>query len=169
MNNKKAQLKIQQMAFMLITVFVFFVLAGMFFLVIRFSGLRKSAEILEEENAMLLASKLANSPEFSCEEAFGAKTNCIDADKVMMLKENTKYRDFWGVENIEIRRIYPVTSDVICGMSNYPNCNIIKIISKETIGIGISNFVSLCRKGSSEGEIYDKCELAKLIVSYKGK
>lgn len=170
MNNKKAQLKIQQMAFMLIAVFVFFVLAGMFFLVIRFSGLKKSAEILEEENAMLLASKLANSPEFSCGEAFEAKTNCIDADKVMMLKNKIKnYKDFWGVENIEIRRIYPVTSNVICEFNNYPDCNIIKIISSNVSGIGISNFVSLCRKESSEGESYDKCELAKLIVSYKEK
>ncbi len=168
---KRSQMKIQQMAFMLIAVFVFFVLAGMFVLVIRFSGLKKSAEILEEENAMLLASKLANSPEFSCGEAFEAETNCVDADKVMMLKERIgKYSDFWGVENIEIRRIYPISSsDKECEIDNYSTCNIIKVISSDITGIGLSNFVSLCRKESLEEETYDKCELAKLIVSYKGK
>ena len=112
----KAQLKIQQMAFMLMAVTLFFALVGMFVLVIKFSGLKESASILEEKNALLLVTKIANSPEFSCGEAFGsAKINCIDADKVMMLKENIeKYKGFWGGEtNIEIRKIYP-KGDVIC-------------------------------------------------------
>lgn len=165
---KNGQMKIQQMAFMLMAVFFFFVIAGMFILVIRFSNLKKTAEILQEENAMLLTSKLANSPEFACGDSFGSrKTNCIDADKVMMLKENKKYSDFWGISNIEIRKIYPVyPSEIICELGNYPNCNIIKVISKEVSGVGVSNFVSLCRKEASESESYDKCELAKLIISY---
>tara|TARA_Y100000296_G_C4996412_1_gene167953 strand:+ start:311 stop:436 length:126 start_codon:yes stop_codon:yes gene_type:complete len=33
-------------------------------------------------------------------------------------------------------------------------------------GFDASNFVVLCRKESSEGEVYDKCEIAKLMVSY---
>jgi len=165
---KRGQLKIQQMAFMLIAVVLFFVLVGIFVLVIRFSGLKKTAELLQEENAMLLVTKLANSPEFSCGESFGSgKINCIDADKVMGLKENIgKYVNFWGVSNIEIRKIYPITADKECGLSNYPNCNVIKLVSGDTLGIGLSNFVSLCRKESIGGEFYDKCELAKLIISY---
>ncbi len=59
---KKAQLKIQQMAFMLIAVVIFFVLVGMFFLMLRYSKLRETSEIIESENAMLLVSRLANSP-----------------------------------------------------------------------------------------------------------
>ena len=170
--NKKAQLKIQQMAFMLMAVIIFFVLVGMFVLTIRFSGLKKSATLLEEENAMLLVSKLADSPEFSCGESFGTrKANCIDADKAMMLKESIeKYSGFWGVSNIEIRKIYPKSqSEIICDRLNYPNCNIIRLISGEVSGVGVSNFVSLCRKESSEGYNYDKCELAKLVVSYEEK
>ena len=165
---KKAQLKIQQMAFMLMAVTLFFILVGLFVLVIRFSGLKQSAEILEEENAVLLLSKLANSPEFSCGESFGTKTNCIDSDKVMVLKEHIgKYFDFWGVSNIEIRKIYPDMPETECNLGNYPDCNLIKITSTELKGVGLSNFVSLCRKESFEGEIFDKCELAKIIVSYK--
>ena len=60
----KGQMKIQQMAFMLIAVTLFFSLVGMFFLVIFVSNLRESASILEEKNALLLVIKLANSPGF---------------------------------------------------------------------------------------------------------
>ena len=175
--NKRGQLKIQQMAFMLIAVTLFFVLAGMFVLVIKFAGLKESATTLEEKNAMLLVTKIANSPEFACGEAFGSnKINCIDADKVMMLKENIiKYIDvskpkenFWGVAtNIEIRKIHPKPDEeIICNLGNYPDCNIINLQSKK-IPAEYSNFVLLCRKESFEGEVYDKCELAKVMISYK--
>jgi len=170
LKSKLSQMKIQQMAFMLIAVFLFFALVGIFVLVIRFAGIKESLSILEEENAMLLVSKLANSPEFSCGEAFSAKTNCIDSDKVMILKNKMdKYRYFWGVSNIEIRKIYPISEEKTCSLGNYPNCSIIKIISQESEGIGISNFVSLCRKELLDGKSYDKCEIAKLIVYYKEK
>lgn len=166
---KKAQLKIQQMIFMLIAVTLFFVLIGMFILILGFSGLEKSATELCEENARLLVTKLANSPEFSCGEAFdNIKTNCIDADKIMILREHiSKYSNFWGVSNIEIRKIYPVESEKICSLGDYPNCNIIKIRSNEVAGSYFSNFVSLCRKESFEGIVYDKCELANLMISYE--
>ena len=167
MKIRKAQLKIQQMAFMLMAVTLFFILVGMFVLSIYLSDLRNSASVLEGRNAMLLVTKLANSPEFSCGGVFGGKkTNCIDADKVMMLRENiNKYSGFWDVENIEIRRIYPVSADKECTLKTYPDCNIIKI-REGTITAEFSNFVSLCRKESLNGKVYDKCEIAKLMVSY---
>ncbi len=169
---KKAQLKIQQMAFMLMAITLFFVLVGMFVLVFRFSGLKESATALEEKNAMLLVTKLANSPEFSCGEAFGSnRINCIDSDKVMMLKENiAKYAGFWGVADIQIRKIYPNNGDIICTPTNYQNCGIIEVFSKNVNSLPpASNFVSLCRKESYNEEIYDKCELAKLMVSSEDK
>lgn len=162
---KKGQLKIQQMAFMLMAITLFFVLAGMFVLVISTTNLRGTALELEEKNAMLLVSKLANSPEFSCGESFGSnRINCVDGDKIMMLKENiAKYENFWNVANIEIRK----TSEdpTICNLGNYPNCGIIKL--RETkITSEFSNFVSLCWKDTYESKIYDKCQIAKLMVSY---
>jgi len=168
MINKRAQLKIQQMVFMLLAVTLFFVLVGMLVLTLKFSGLKESATELEEKNAMLLVTRIANSPEFSCGKSFGnLKTNCIDADKVMMLKKNIDgYDNFWGREtNIEIMKIYP-EGDVVCTLGNYPDCHIINLQSKE-IHIEHSNFVSLCRKDLINGEVYDKCELAKILVSYK--
>jgi len=168
---KKAQVKIQQMAFMLIALTLFFVLVGLFVLVIRFAGLKDSATNLEEENALLLTTKIANSPEFGCGDVYGTgSTNCIDADKVMALKKNIeRYEGFWGsgVSNIEIIKIYPVESPVICELGNYPDCNKIRIISGEVKGFSNENFVSLCRKESEAGETYDKCDVAKILISYE--
>lgn len=171
-SHKSGQLKIQQMAFMLMAITLFFVLVGIFVIIVRFSGLKEAATALEEKNAMLLVTKLANSPEFACGEGFGSRPiNCVDADKAMMLRANIgKYSNFWGVSNIEIRKIYPKTdTEIICNLGNYPNCNVIRMLSGEVVGVDLSNFVSLCRKDSFGGEVYDKCELAKLMVSYEKK
>jgi len=167
-NNKKAQMKIQQMSFMLLAVFFFFALIGMIMISIKFSNLGDSAKALEEKNALLLITKLADSPEFSCGTVYGnAKTDCIDWDKVMVLKENMgDYLSFWGISNIEIKRIYPENKGIECTLSNYPECDTIKLIDKTSSGYDKSNFVSLCRKDNYNGKIVDVCELAKLIVRY---
>ena len=105
--SKCSQTKIQQTAFLLLAVTLFFVLAGFFVLSFSLSGMKESATALEEKNAMLLVSKLANSPEFSCGEAYGVnRIDCVDADKFMTLKGDEKYQNFWMVKNIEIRKLY---------------------------------------------------------------
>ncbi len=163
--NKKAQMKLQQMVFMLIAVTLFFVLVGLFFILVVFSGTKESAALLEEKNALLLVSKLANSPEFSCGDLFGgSKTNCIDGDKAMALKSNIdRYSNFWGVDGIKIKKIYPEDISV-CTSENYPDCGEITLFTGR--GTGVSNFVALCRKENIEEEIYDKCDLARIIVYY---
>ena len=166
---RHAQMKIQQMAFMLIAVTLFFVLVGMFFVKVLFSNIKESASLLEEQNALLLVTKLANSPEFSCQNAFGGtKINCIDSDKIMALKNNiNKYSGFWGVSGIEIRKIYPEGSRIECTSENYPECDDIKLIPGR--GTGVGNFIASCRKENINNLIQDKCELAKIIVYYEVK
>lgn len=168
---KQGQFKIQQTAFMLIAVTLLFVLVGVFMLVFRFSGLKDSATALEEKNAMLLVSKLANSPEFSCGRVYGGiiKGNCIDGDKIIILRDNiNKYSNFWGISGLEIRKITE-EQEVLCSKSNYPNCNLIKFDLNSNVGFSVSNFASLCRKEASGTNVYDKCELARIIVSYEKK
>lgn len=166
-------MKIQQMAFMLIAVTLFFALVGLFVVTILFSNVKESAAALEEKNALLLVSRIANSPEFSCGESFGtSRGNCIDFDKVMALKEDIKKYsqvDFWGVSGIEIARIYPSdeNSEVLCTVENYPECGRVKIIEAGG-GTGVSNFVALCKKEYNEGVVDNKCDLAKIIVTYRG-
>jgi hypothetical protein len=169
MLNKQAQMKIQQMSFLLLAVFIFFALVGMFLLKIKVTGITDTATTLQENNAMLLVTKLANSPEFSCEFAYGTeKTDCIDADKVMVLKENIeKYSGFWGVTNIEIRKIYPKNRNITCTSTNYPNCDTINLFDKPISGNDKSNFVAWCRKEKYNDEIQNSCELARISVSYE--
>ena len=169
MKNKKAQIKIQQMAFMLIAVTLFFVFVGLFMLSIVTSGLKEKANTLEENNAVLLVSKLADSPEFSCGDLFSAKSNCVDADKIMVLKDNKKYAGFWGVKEIKIEIIYPSqTKKILCTEENFPECSMIVIYSEDSENkIYKSNFVNLCRKEFVENEIKDKCDIAKLMVAYE--
>ena len=167
----RGQMKIQQMAFVLIAVTLFFVFAGLFLLSFFISGLKDSKTSIGEQGALLLVTKLANSPEFSCGDAFdNAGINCVDGDKVMVLKLNhEKYEGFWGDEilNIEIIKIYPRDS-TLCNEGNYPDCGIISVFP-ERDGFYKENFVSLCRKANVGGNTYDKCEIAKLRVGYKGE
>lgn len=180
---RRGQMKIQQMAFMLIAVMIFFALVGLLIFSIGFSGLKEKASVLQEENAKLLVSKLANSPEFSCGQAFGSKENCIDLDKVFVLKNNinnykNKDKNFWEVSGIEIIRIYPKNKNIICASANYPDCDTLKLISgpagvssgEKQTGITAENFVSLCRKELNPENYnfpYDKCELGKILIKYE--
>ncbi len=168
---KKAQMKIQQMAFMLVAVVLFFALVGLFVIVVRFSGLKQASVILEEENSMFLVTKLANSPEFACGSSFGnSRLSCIDADKIMILKEHiSEYAGFWGIAEIEIRKIYS-DSGIECNLGNYPDCDIIKVYSKNVNKLpASSNFVALCWKESSDSGVYGKCEIARLMISAEDK
>ena len=165
-NNRKAQMKIQQMMFMIMGVFFLFMLVGMFFISIYMSNLKGDAEELQKKNALLLVSKLAKSPEFSCGESFGTQsTYCVDFDKVIWLAELDKdYKDFWGVDKIQIKKITD-NSNISCNLENYPNCGVLTIIDKNSSLPSSSSFIALCRKERTNSSIYNKCDLAKLYVS----
>ncbi len=169
MKNKKAQMKIQQMAFMLIAVTIFFVLAGMFALVIIFSQIRAGAELVEDREAHALVSRLANSPEFSC---VGQKENCVDFDKLMtfvVFEHNKAYSRFWGFSSIEIEKVYPA-QEGICDDHNYPNCGKIIVLGSPDRDIGLSSesFVSLCRtETTGRTSPQEVCEIARLKVYYR--
>jgi len=168
-------MKIQQMSFMLIAVFMFFALVGMIVVTLMLSHIRDSATQLKEQNAKLMASRIAGSPEFTCGEVYGSvKTDCIDLDKVMALKLNIdKYTKFWGVTNIQIRRIYPPiiinnqAREVECTNTNYPRCNLINLVSNSNSGYDRSNYVALCRKEKYNDEVVNKCEMGEIILRYQ--
>lgn len=165
----KAQMKIQQMAFMIIAVVIFFALVALFMISFKLSSLKKDADLLNEKNALLLVTKLAESPEFSCGEAFGGKRiSCIDFDKVLILKNKISlYSNFWGVSNIEIRKVNNNTSEIECTAQNYPDCDYLRVLSQNVVGSDYSTFVSVCRKESNNGQVYDQCSLARFILSYE--
>ncbi|MBL7058866.1 hypothetical protein ISS08_00220 [Candidatus Pacearchaeota archaeon] len=164
-------MKIQQMAFMLMALMLFFGLVSVFIISFQIANLKGSAAQLEEKEALLLVSKLANSPEFSCGNSFDKpRAACVDLDKVMALKNKIgNYEDFWGISGIEIRRVFPeLNSEVECTRDDYTDweaCNLITLFSSEE-GTAVENFVALCRKDGSNSPSYNKCEIGKLIVVY---
>lgn len=172
MNPRKGQLKIQQMMFMILAITILFVLVGLFALSISLSGVKAKAAASQDNSARLLVSKIANSPEFSCGNAFGTSLiSCIDADKVMALEGSIQNygNNFWGVQGIEIVKIYPASdSGTECTSENFPNCGKITLVSSGG-GTGIANFVSLCRLAAEGNYVYPKCDLAKIIVTYQKK
>ncbi len=160
MFNKKGQLKIKQMSFMLLALVLLFIIVGLFFITFSYSGLKKEVSELRQREAISTALRLAGTPEFSCGREY-----CIDTDKVIALKNIDSYREFWQVESIEIRKI---NGNTICSLSNYPNCNVFEVMKKsEENVVYIDTFVVLCRKDNKEDYVYDKCELGKLLIGYK--
>lgn len=166
----RAQLKIQQMAFMLVAVIIFFVLTGLFFLSILNANLHKQATVLEKEQAIETARKLAETAEFTCGKPY---PYCIDAEKVLALANKKSYKGFWPVLSIEIKKISLGKKQILCDINNYPSCNTYRIYEKSSGSSkskrAVSSFVSLCRKEFASGIFYDKCELAKIIVEFEKK
>lgn len=156
----KAQIKIQQMAFMLMAVFLFFILAGLFWLVVQGQSWKKEAALLERNNAVELAGMLAGSGEFSC------GSYCVDMDKAMALRNRTAYKGFWKA-GIEIRKL-DSGKEKECTNSNYPDCNLIKINEEKKSG-SMSSFVSLCYRIKEKGYVELKCKLGRFIVRYDVK
>ena len=76
---KRSQLKIQQMAFMLMAVFIFFILVGMFYLVFQSRNIKEQAQVAERNKAIEMANMLVNSAEFTCGDY------CVDGDRAMVL------------------------------------------------------------------------------------
>lgn len=165
----RGQMKIQQMMFMILAITLFFVLVGLFIISISLSGLKQKATAIQEDNAKLLVSKIANSPEFSCGNSFGTgMTSCIDMDKAINLRryvQNYMNGGFWGIKGLEIVKIYPENGGVECTGSNFPNCDKITVIPS-TNGTGVSNFVSLCSFDSLGNNPYPKCSLGEVIITY---
>lgn len=162
-------MKIQQMVFMILGITLFLVLVGMIVLSTSLSGLKQQSTVLQQQNAQLLVSRIADSPEFSCGSSFGTSmSSCIDLDKVMALKDhiNDYGGDFWGVSGIEILETYPKNPGIECTAKNFPNCGKITLINS-TQGTGVSNFVSLCEFESVGGSPYPKCSMGEVIVTYK--
>jgi len=156
----KGQMKIQQMAFVLIAIVIFFAMVAIVYFSIRVSDIRESAVLLREEEAKELVRKLAGTPEFMSIEC----ANCIDLDKILILKGKKSYDEFWDLRYLAVEIIHPIREEE-CDNTNYPDCGRVTLVEADEIGVPYSAFVSVCR-WDSEG--YTKCELGKVYASGEG-
>lgn len=140
--SSKAQLKIQQMAFMLVGLAIFFSMVALVYFSISYSGLKKTAENLEETEAMEIVRKLASSPELAFTSASDCP-NCVDFDKAYMLKSVDAYKRFWNIDYLMVEKIYPVSTNDECVEPFYPDCSKITIASSNNFGSASSAYVTI--------------------------
>ena len=169
MKQKKAQLKIQEMAFFLVAIVLFFILVGLFVLSMVFSNLGKGASSIAEERTLSSITNLADSAEFSC-----GKPNCVDADKIMGLMQNRDYEDFWPFSSLKVLTSSgfdkPESEMIKCSQTNYPDCDLFEVYDKNVENErAISNFVALCRIEIENTYPYKRCEIARLVAGTKLK
>ena len=167
LKNKKSQIRMQEMAFMLVGVLLFFVFVGLFGFAVLFNMLKTSAQQTAENNALSAVKNLASSPEFYCATY---KINCVDADKAMALSNNPNYMKFYSFSRLEIVKSSAFKKNrndmVKCTMANYPDCEEIVIYDKNVkYEKAVSSYVALCRIESEIGANYQRCELAKLVAA----
>src|SRR3989344_304737 len=99
----KAQIKIQETAFMLIALVFLFALVFIFYGRYESAKLFSEKEQLQKARAISLLSKLVAMPEFSCIHG-----TCIDADKLGVIKNISAYDKLWqGLSSVKVIRLYP--------------------------------------------------------------
>ncbi|MEM4719409.1 MAG: hypothetical protein QXG18_00900 [Candidatus Pacearchaeota archaeon] len=164
---KKSQMRIQQMAFMIVAVFFFFILVSLFLLQIFVSEINYSVQEREREQALNFLDSLSELPEFSCSEN---NFFCLDEDKLLVLKNseiNNLYSDFWPVSSIKVYKIKGESKIVECPSQN---CNFYNIFEdkNQKQKMEISSYVLICKKIlDNSGNVNDLCELGKLLVGMK--
>jgi hypothetical protein len=164
--SKKGQLRIQEMAFMLLAVFLFFTLVGLFVLALFYTNLQDSATRIAEDRTVSSVTNLANSPEMSC---VSAKSNCIDSDKLISLVGTKSYQEFWPFSSLRVIKLSGFDKSeselIVCTKGNYPQCDMFLVYDNQVNNErAVSSFVALCRKELENGYTYDKCEIAKIVA-----
>jgi len=167
--DKKAQLRIQEMAFMLLAVFLFFVLIGLFALSLVYTNINDSALKIAEERTLSSLSSLSDTPEMSCTSS---KSNCIDGDKLINIVGKEIYGEFWPYSSLKVIKFSGFgkeNKDLIeCTRANYPECDVFYVYDKKAKNErAISTFIAMCRKELENDYTYDKCELSKIIAGTK--
>jgi len=161
MKDKKAQMKIQEMAFVLLALVLLAVIGFIFF--IRFSqqSLVQSAQDIKTKTTMSLLERISSLPELECYN----KALCIDetkANKFIQLPDSDKQELemlFQGLTSVRIRKIYP---------QDPQNPEII-LYYKSAGNSSYSAFINLCRyvQVGSSGTYNYECGMAQLVASQK--
>jgi hypothetical protein len=150
-HGKRAQIKIQETAFMLLALAILFVLLFIIFSNLESKKLYKEKNELRAKNAISMLQLFATLPEFAALEGNG-----IDLDKVMAMKNVTGYDPLWReISKIQVLRIYP-------------NNSLIPVYDKTKAGASYTTYaayIPLCYTKFYEGSDWQQCDLGKILVS----
>lgn len=160
---KRGEMKIQQMVLMIIAIFIFFILVGLFVLNIKLRGLTNSAESLQRQETIAILKMLTSVTELSYSSSC---YNCLDEDKLEVLASSDSYDQFWPIASLNVYKIHPPfkTEQLCPGV----NCNYYEPFkSSQNVTEEISTYINLCKKRMNEGTVYDSCEIAKILVGIR--
>ncbi|MBU2522819.1 MAG: hypothetical protein KKE23_00830 [Nanoarchaeota archaeon] len=143
----RGQLKIQEMAFVLLAIVLLGFISFIFYAKIQSENIQSSAGDIKVKTALSLRDKIAALPEIKC-----AEKPCIDKDKALMLKDYNIKGMFQGITEAKIIQIYPSDERIVLYSSGQGNTS-------------YSTFVNLCEQKNIGGIFSYDCGLAILEVS----
>jgi hypothetical protein len=158
----KGQMKIQQMAFMIIALFIFFTLGGLFLLQLYTANLKGAVQEQETKKTLQNIQTITNMNELRCNNK---KTYCINEDKLRIMSSTLQkeYENYWNAESIKVYKIYPAEKEKIpCPGTN---CNYYEIYNsgqKETQEY--STFINICKTTKENNYAYEECSIGKIVV-----
>lgn len=159
----KGQMKIQEMAFVLVALMIFFGLIALAYFAIKMNEMNLSVDNLKEKEARETVRKIASSPEF----AWTATNcqNCIDVEKVLIMRDREVYKELINLDYLAIEVMYPLRRGE-CSKANFPECKTITILKEEGKSFGTLQgaYVNLCRYDNRKGN-YVRCDIGKIYAS----
>lgn len=168
MKTKKAQMEIQEMAFVLLAVVILGAILFLIYARMQSSSIVEQASEIQEKKALSQIAIISSMPELSCSQSFspafgaGQIAICIDEDKLIEFKKISSKYKWQGLSKIQIQRIYPAgTGECIEGNFVERNCATYTILDTGKANTTISSFASLCRQEKD----YLNCQIAKILVS----
>ncbi len=146
--DKKGQLKIQEMAFVLLALVLLAALVFMFSIRLQSQKIKGVVEEVNQQRALSLRDKLSALPELKC-----ARTSCIDEDRARILNKYDVGDLFQGLSGARIVQIYPENKEIILYSTN------------RQVNASYSTFVNLCEQKLTGTAFEYDCGLALLLVS----
>lgn len=167
----KAQMKIQEMAFMLVAVMIFFGMVALVYFSITLANVRSQAASLGDQEAQALARQMATTPELGLASSTDC-ANCVDMEKAFAFKDQTDiYKKLWNIDYLMLERVYPASDEKICAAAfeyREQKCNQLVLIGSQPYATKTA-FVALAIWDPSlrNGNGGWKYELGKVHVSPK--
>jgi hypothetical protein len=163
----KAQMKIQQMIFMILAVFLFFILVGLFVLNVQMRGLKGSSESLKEAEAINSLTAITSMTELSCASSESTLDSfCLDGDKIEIMSKKKGYSELWPIASLEVYKISPSFTTVV--KCPAVNCNYYSVFDNgQNQTQKVSTYVNICYSRMKDSNKYDSCEIAKILVGVK--
>ena len=146
--NKKGDLRIQEMAFVLLALVLLFAIVFIFAIKLQTDKIRETTQFLGQQRALALRDKIAAFQELKC-----ARAPCIDEDKAKITKDYDIGYLFQGLVKARIVQIYPEDKEIVIYDSG------------KQIKESFSSFVNLCRQKKAGTAFEYECGLALLVVS----